>query len=192
MPDEAHHPRKTCKRFNIPHHAHFLTFSCYRRQPFLSGEHGPRWFLECLDRTRAAEEFRLWAYVIMPEHVHLLIAPGETCDVSRMLWRLKAPLAVRVIAFLKSQRSDYLSRLEHREAGGRIKHRFWQPGGGYDRNLWTPSEIRDKIDYIHANPVRRGLVETPELWRWSSAKAWQQRASELARIDFDSVPDVET
>ena len=51
---------------------------------------------------------------------------------------------------------------------GQASYRFWQRGGGYDRNLWSPEEIHEKIHYIHANPVRRGLVVRPEDWPWSS------------------------
>jgi hypothetical protein len=53
--------------------------------------------------------------------------------------------------------------------GSRVRHRFWQPGGGYDRNITSIAALRAMIDYIHANPVRRGLVAKPEDWEWSSA-----------------------
>ena len=48
--------------------------------------------------------------------------------------------------------------------------RFWQPGGGYDRNITSTEALRAVIDYIHANPVRRGLVARAEDWEWSSAR----------------------
>jgi REP-associated tyrosine transposase len=54
--------------------------------------------------------------------------------------------------------------------GPRIRRRFWQPGGGYDRNITSIEALRAMIDYIHANPVRRGLVARPEDWEWSSAR----------------------
>ena len=59
----------------IPGHAHLLTFSCFRRMPLLSKDRTRRWFLEALGAARSALEFDLWAWVIMPEHVHLLIYP---------------------------------------------------------------------------------------------------------------------
>ena len=67
--------RKRVKHFDIPGHAHLLTFSCFRRMPFLSKDRTRRWFLEALGAARSALEFDLWAWVIMPEHVHLLIYP---------------------------------------------------------------------------------------------------------------------
>ena len=61
---------------------------------------------------------------------------------------------------------------------GRHSLRFWQRGGGYDRNLWSAREIRRKIDYIHANPVRHGLVARPEDRPWSSWRAWRAGTDE--------------
>jgi hypothetical protein len=62
-----------------------------------------------------------------------------------------------------------LARLAVRE-GKRVRHRFWQPGGGYDRNITSAAALRWMIDYIHANPVRRGLVSRAEDWEWSRAR----------------------
>jgi hypothetical protein len=66
---------KLCRRLNEPGHAHALTFSCFRRQPFLSRDRTRRWMLEAIASARATHGFHLWAYVLMPEHLHLLIWP---------------------------------------------------------------------------------------------------------------------
>jgi putative transposase len=106
----------------------------------------------------------------MPEHVHLLVYPGEAADkMSLFLQAVKEPVARKAIAYLKANSPAWLSRLRGRQ-GKRIRHRFWQPGGGYDRNITTAAALRAVIDYIHANPVRRGLVARPEDWQWSSAR----------------------
>ena len=65
--------RKKCKRFNDSGHAHFLTFSCFRKRGFFGGSLAPKWFLETLGDARKKEDFHLWAYTIMPENVHLVI-----------------------------------------------------------------------------------------------------------------------
>ena len=70
---------------------------------------------------------------------------------------------------MKSNAPRWLGRLAVRE-GSRVRHRFWQPGGGYDRNITSSETLRAMIEYIHANPVRRGLVATAEEWEWSSAR----------------------
>ena len=64
---------------------------------------------------------------------------------------------------------EWLTRITVRE-GKRTRRRFWQPGGGYDRNVVQFTTLQKMIDYIHMNPVRRGLVERPEDWHWSSAR----------------------
>ena len=71
--------------------------------------------------------------------------------------------------YLKANAPAWLARLKVRE-GPRVRHRFWQPGGGYDRNITTAAGLRAMIDFIHANPVRRGLVAEPKDGEWSSAR----------------------
>ncbi len=69
--------RKTCKRWDIPWDAHYLTFSCFRRQPLLAKTRPCLWLLKSLAKVRVARPFDLWGFVIMPEHVHLLLLPHE-------------------------------------------------------------------------------------------------------------------
>ena len=184
-------PRKRCRRYNEPYHAHHLTFSCFRQQPFFSGRLAPGWFLESLDKARRSEGFDLWAFVIMPEHVHLVIAPGETYDISRILWRLKKPFSDRVLRYVRQEHPAFLSRMEEARPGGHVSYRFWQAGGGYDRNLWTTQELYEKIHYIHDNPVRRELVERAEDWPWSSCRAWVEGGDQPLHLDTESLPPVE-
>lgn len=65
--------RKTRVVWNHPHHAHFLTFSCFKRLPLLNHDRSRRWVVAALESTRATHHLALWAYVIMPEHVHILL-----------------------------------------------------------------------------------------------------------------------
>jgi putative transposase len=162
--------RKQCVRFNEPGHAHELTFSCYRRWPLLTRDRTRLWLAEAIDAARARLQFDLWAYVFMPEHVHLLIYPRRPdYRIASILWWIKRPVAKRVLRYLAEHSPDWLAKLSVTRADGRIERRFWQAGGGYDRNLMEPSTIHRVMDYIHGNPVRRGLVAQPEEWAWSSA-----------------------
>jgi putative transposase len=88
---------------------------------------------------------------------------------SRFLQAVKEPAARKAIRYLKDSAPEWLVRVTVRE-GPRLRHRFWQPGGGYDRNITSAAALRAVIDYIHANPVRRGLVDRAEDWEWSSAR----------------------
>ena len=161
---------KRRQRYNELGQPRELTFSCYRRYPFLERERTREWFREALEVARLKFGYQLWAYVLMPEHVHLLVYPGNAPDrMSRFLQAVKEPVARNAIAYLKDNAPDWLARLTVRE-GNRLRYRFWQPGGGYDRNVTNSTALRAMIDYIHTNPVRRGLVSEAEGWEWSSAR----------------------
>ena len=180
--------RKTCKRWDAPWQAHALTFSCFHRQPFLTGQHAPRWFLSALDQARVKCPFDLWAFVIMPEHVHLVLLPGEGVRIRDILYQIKKPVTTWAIAWVKRHQPSFLARMLHRQTGGRRSHRFWQRGGGYDRNLRSVADVHEKIHYVHSNPVRRGLVERPGDWPWSSWRAWEEGVDEPIRIDRGTLP----
>ena len=127
-----------------------------------------------IDAAAASEEFLLIAFVFMPEHVHLLVYPSrpetDAEGVSRFLAHVKRSCSVQVKDDLVTARSRLLDRLTIRERPGRRVFRFWQEGPGFDRNLNTPAAVLASIDYIHRNPVTRGLVKQAADWRWSSAR----------------------
>ena len=144
---------KTCVRYNEPWHAHALTFSCFHKQPLLQTDHAAQLFVDALSAAASRYEMDLWGYVIMPDHVHLLLCPQrETYDISRVLFAIKRPMSYRA-----------------KDAGLFEGKHFWQPGGGYDRNLWKARTIHKELGDMHENPVRRGLCEQAEDWRYSSA-----------------------
>jgi REP element-mobilizing transposase RayT len=92
--------RKRLKSYNTPGDAHELTFSCYRRLPLLSKDRTRRWFLEALDQARRRRNFYLWAYVIMPEHVHILLWPRDGVYEMRLIRAaIKIPVQRKLSAF---------------------------------------------------------------------------------------------
>jgi putative transposase len=160
-------PRRRLKRIEQPTHARYLTFSCYHRLPLLQNDTIKLAFRDALHQARDRHGFALYAWVIMPEHVHLLAQPaGDADNVQSILRRLKSPFATQVITRWRQLDAPILPRIT--DAAGRT--RFWQPGGGYDRNIITDAALFHAIDYIHANPVRRGLVNIPTNYPWSSAR----------------------
>jgi putative transposase len=169
-----------------PGHAHELTFSCSHRRPFLKADRTRLWLVESIESARARLQFDLWAYVFMPEHVHLIVRPRvPTCTIPVLLRAIKEPVARRAVEFLAHQSPEWLSRLAVAH-GPRIEHRFWLPGGGYDRNIVEPRTLHAMIEYVHANPVRRGLVQRPADFRWSSA-AWYAEIPQTE--DHPIIPD---
>ena len=180
--------RKRCQRFGVPGDAHFLTFSCFGRMPLLSKPRTRRWMLDALTLSRQRRQCDLWGYVIMPEHVHLVLLPRPGVSISQILTTVKQSMSKRALLWLCAAAPHFLAQLEVKRPDGKRVHRFWQRGGGYDRNLRSVTDIHEKIDYVHANPVRRGLVKTALEWQWSSARAWHTGLDDPLAIDRDSVP----
>jgi putative transposase len=163
--------RKKRRFIDEPGHAHFFTFSCAHRWPLLKSERSRGWLVEALEAMRVAQSVQVWAYVIMPEHVHLLLKPTDPgSEMRRISAAIKYPVSCKAHQFLQAEgRSEWVDRLTVQK-GDRSVFQFWQPGTGFDENLWTSRSLREVVDYIHANPVRRGLAERPIDWEWSSAK----------------------
>ncbi len=145
---------------------------------------------ESIDATRKDLDFALWAYVFMPEHVHMVIYPRrEEYDVSVILQRIKEPVGRKAVKFLQDSAPEWLPRISV-VRGGRVERRFWQAGGGYDRNVAELKALLAMIDYTHQNPVRRGLVSHAVEWKWSSAGWFEGKGRNLLpvdKIDVDSV-----
>ncbi len=182
--------RKTCKRYNEPGDAHALTFSCFQRKPFLTRERSRAWVIKAIVRAKEKHRFDVWAYVLMPEHVHLLIYPrADDYSISDILRSIKLSVSTRAIRFVEENKPNFLIHMEDAQPNGRIAYRFWQRGGGYDRNLRSPKYIWETIDYFHANPVRRGLCQGNVDWLWSSARSYAGMEAGLLSIDTESLPD---
>jgi len=144
----------------------------------LKAEQTCEWLADSINEARRELNFLLWAYVFMPEHVHLIVYPQQpNYDVSQILKRIKEPVGRKAVKFLRESSPDWLPRITV-QRGKRRERRFWQAGGGYDRNAQEATTILAMIDYIHANPVRRGLVTLAEDWKWSSA-AWVEGKNSL-------------
>ena len=157
------------RNYNDPGHAHCFTFCCLRRLKLLNADRTRTWVCEAVEDARDELGWDVWAYVLMPEHVHLLACPRDRVyDVADFRRAVKEPVGRRAMAFLERHAPEFFPRLTRRR-GRRTERLFWQSGGGHDRNLFTERAVRAQIDYVHLNPVRRGLCERPAEWRWSSA-----------------------
>jgi putative transposase len=175
--------RRHRRNFNEPGHAHELTFSCYHRYQFLKAERTCNWLKEEIDAARVQFDFALWAYVFMPEHVHLIVWPRRAqYDIAEIRTAIKAPVGRKALRHVKRHAPHWLPRLT-RVRGDRTEHLFWQSGGGFDRDINTAKVLSAAIQYIHLNPVRRGLVERAADWRWSSAARYELGRTKPIAID---------
>jgi len=134
------------KRYQHEGHLHFITFSCYQRLPFLSDDGVKKVFIDRLEELRWRHAFRITGYVLMPEHVHILISEPNIGNLASTLRVLKGETSRR----LKDGRKQFWQRRYH------------------DFNVFTEEKRIEKLRYMHRNPVARGLVERPEDYRWSS------------------------
>ena len=149
------------KRYQTLGHDHFITFSCYRRQPLLDSDDARTLFLRTLEAVRTRHRFLVHGYVLMPEHVHLLLSEPR-----------EHKLAV-TLSVLKSVTSKYLKP---------PNQPLWQVRY-YDFNVLTTRKHIEKLRYIHRNPVARGLVANPEDWPWSSYRHWLTGEPSLVEIE---------
>jgi putative transposase len=157
---------------------HFITFSCYRRRPFLGSVRARHRFTKVLDVIRARHKFLLVGYVVMPEHVHLLISEPEIGNPSKVLQVLKQ----NVSSALRVKRKGSCSQLPLPFSSAEPASPFWQRRF-YDFNVWSEKKLREKLDYIHRNPVQRKLVSHPKDWPWSSWSHYAKGERGLVRID---------
>ena len=149
------------------HHLHFITASCYRRLPFLGSPRSRDRFLSILEQTRAKYHFVVVGYVVMPEHINLLITEPDAGTPSTVMQVLKQRTAHALLP--RRPRRDP----RQRELFGEPPRRaFWQ-ARFYDYNVWSTKKRFEKLRYMHRNPVKRRLVESPEQWRWSSYRHYR-------------------
>jgi len=143
---------------------HFITWSCYRRTPLLGNPAHRDLVLAVLELMRVRYRFAVIGYVVMPEHVHLLLSEPLVGDPSKIVQAVKLSVARRLAI------------------GSEFSGRFWQ-SRFYDFNLWSQRKEVEKLKYMHRNPVVRGLVASLEDWGWSSYRSYACGEPGLVRIN---------
>jgi putative transposase len=141
---------------------HFVTFGCYHRRPLFLLDANRRIFEDALERVRHTYGLVVYGYVVMPDHVHLLLSEPDRETLAVALKSLKQGVARRL-----------LTGADH----------FWQKRY-YDFNLLTHAKFVEKLRYIHRNPVRRGLCLHPEDWQWSSFRHYATGCA--GRVEIES------
>jgi putative transposase len=170
------------KRYYGKGDLHFITFSCYRRLPLLKTFRARDMFVKELGRVRDEMGFRLLGYVVMPEHVHLLMSEPMQGTPSKVLQKLKLRVA-RKLRRRSRPASAGQMRFPFAETGEPLRA-FWQ-ARFYDFNVYSRGKVREKLNYMHANPVIRGLVKHPRDWRWSSWGFYHGGGPGLVAIDAE-------
>jgi putative transposase len=138
------------ERYHREGHLHFVTLTCHDRLSYLGAPFARNIFEDALQRTHRRYRFDVIGYVVMPEHVHLLLS--------------EPPRRKLLAAGLRSLKLSMVTRT--------MRWPFWQRQY-HDSNVFTAIKRIEKLDYIHANPVKRLLVASPEDWQWSSCRHYQ-------------------
>src|SRR5579883_363041 len=147
--------RHPLKRFYGRGDLHFVTFSCYRRRPLLGSQRARNGFVKILNEVRKRHGFRLIGYVVMPEHVHLLMSEPPKGNPSKMLQAVKQKSSAKLRKTRKTDPRQLSLRFIDDGAG---TEPFWQRRF-YDFNVYSEKKLREKLDYMHRNPVERKLVK---------------------------------
>jgi len=151
------------KRFQQAGHLHFVTFSCYKRLPRLDTPFARSVCEKALEWTRRKYGFFICGYVVMPEHVHLLLSEPERGTLATALQAMKQSVS--------------------RGLGGVDGSPFWQ-ARYYDFNVFSERKRIEKLRYIHRNPVTRGLCAEPQDWLWSSFRHYL--SGEEGNVEIES------
>jgi putative transposase len=180
------------QRLQESRQSHFVTFSCYHRQANFDSPEVYDLFLRGLEQMRQRFAMCIYGYVVMPEHVHLLVSePGRASappvrahsfeanlesSVPQVRGRSLAANLGSLAHALHYLKLSFTKQL-HRETG--FVGSFWQKRY-YDRNVRDEREFVEKLRYLHRNPVKRGLVKAAADWKWSSfrhytAGSWDGR-----------------
>jgi putative transposase len=171
---------KNLKRYYGNGDLHFLTYTCYRRLPLLASVHARNTFVEILREVRDDFDFLLAGYVVMPNHVHLLISEPAKGTPSTVMQVLKQRVSRRLRR--KRQRGpDSQLRLAFASSDASLPQ-FWQRRF-HDFNVWSQKKKIEKLQYMHLNPLRAGLVDHPNHWPWSSWSHYASGERGLVRID---------
>jgi len=170
------------KRYYGRGHLHFITFSCYRRLPLLKTARARDTFVEELAKVRDETKFHLLGYVVMPEHVHLLISEPPQGTPSTVLQKLKRRVAHR-LRKRKKRAAPGQALLPFAKCEEPLRS-FWQ-ARFYDFNVYTRGKKTEKLNYMHANPLKRGLVKDPKDWPWSSWAFYGGEENVLIPIDVE-------
>jgi putative transposase len=155
---------RNLKRYQNTGQLHFITFSCYQRRPFLRTTSKRNIFLRALEQARRRFGFVVVGYVVMPEHVHLLLSEPQNDSLATAIQLLKQTSS-------RISHKDRRSSQHELFAASEVHTPFWQTRY-YDFNVYTAKKRVEKLKYMHRNPVTRGLCAKPEDWRWSSYRAY--------------------
>lgn len=159
---------------------HYVTTVTYNRVKIFNDETACQIFTDCLNELRSIHPFKLIGYVIMPDHVHLILNPIE-CDISLIMRKLKGKSAKLILDHLREENKP-LNSLELNIQDRNLA--VWLKDFS-SIDLSSHKFIRQKLGYIHMNPIRAGLCDHPAKWKWSSYRAYLPHQPSEVPLEMD-------
>jgi len=163
---------------NLPGALHFVTGNIDKRRRIFTRAEACQSFIHVCAELRQEWPFKLVAYVLMPDHLHLIINPRDG-KIRELMGKIKSLSARRIIAAIP----DVSFIVDVTEAGEPVHQVFQESFKAFA--LWSDWLIWQKINYIHANPVRTGLVKSTSEYRWSSYKSFYGISDDPLGVDKD-------
>jgi REP element-mobilizing transposase RayT len=151
---------------------YFVTMNVHMKIPVFTKELYAQCIMQNLSFYRENNQLQIYAYIIMDTHIHLIVA--HESNLSGVLQRFKSYTAKQCIALLQKDDREWILPLmkEHKASYKKDSlYQFWQEGN-HPRQRHTVQMFNQKVEYIHHNPVRRGLVDDESGWKYSSARAY--------------------
>ena len=169
------------KRYSGHDYLHFLTCSCYHRQPWLASPRQRDLFLQVFEEVRQSYQFVVVGYVVMPDHIHLLISEPDHGTPSTIMQVVKQ-------RFARSVRNRKRRNPRQATFWPEPAQHVWQKRF-YDFHVWSERKRVEKLRYMHRNPVKAGLVQEPEQWLWSSYRSYAY--DEVGMVKLNQWPRAE-
>jgi len=174
------------KRFQQSKQSHFVTFTCFHRRRGFDSPAVFDLFIEVLENMRQHFALCVYGYVVMPDHVHLLVSEPQRGLLADAIHFLKLSFAKRAATQFRAPIPDAVAQVRARSLGANLGSAgvFWQKRY-YDRNVRDEREFVEKLRYIHRNPVKAGLCKLPEDWKWSSFRHYALREKGIVQIESE-------
>ena len=151
-----------------------------------------KYFQIVLNSMKHCQEHKglvLYGYIIMLNHMHLVVSYKEKCDLSSIMRDFKRHTSKKIAEELeKDNQRLFLYVFRHAAEKRRhdIKYKIWQDDF-HPEAIFSDKWLHEKLDYYHYNPVRKGYVERPEYWKYSSARNWILDDDSLIRMNFEAL-----
>jgi len=162
-------------------HLHFITFSTFGRRQILGAPRSRQIVISVLGNLANRDQVRVSGFVIMPDHVHAIFWFRDDRDLPQAVQVWKSTSAHYLKLFFMETNPDFISYLMVKRGGRDVvtcrQRRY------YDFNIRTPAKLKEKLEYMHYNPVKKGLCSRPEDWRWSSALWYVKHRSVGVKIE---------